>query len=177
MEEMWVFGYGSLMWRPGFDYVEARHATLHGLHRRLCIFSHVHRGTPQRPGLVLGLDKGGSCKGMVFRVEPASQAQVLAYLREREMMNGVYYEAMRRVRLDDGAGVEALCYCAVRGHAQYAPVMDLEATVQQVHGAVGQSGPNEDYVLSTVEQIRQMGARDLALERVADAIRKITATS
>ncbi|MEN0087440.1 MAG: gamma-glutamylcyclotransferase [Pseudomonadota bacterium] len=175
MEEMWVFGYGSLMWRPGFEYVEAKHAKLHGLHRRLCIYSHVHRGTPQRPGLVLGLDKGGSCQGMVFRVERAMQTEVLAYLREREMMNGVYYEAMRRVRCDDGSTVKALCYCAVRDHVQFAPVIGMDATIRQVHGAVGQSGRNEDYVLSTVEKIQAMGARDRELERVANALRKVIA--
>lgn len=172
MEEMWFFGYGSLMWRPGFEYVEAKRAHLHGLHRRLCIYSHIHRGTPERPGLVLGLDRGGSCRGMVFRVDAEVQAQVLAYLREREMANGVYYEAMRRVRCDDGTSVQALCYCAVRGHEQYAPVMGTEATLKLVNGAVGQSGRNEDYVISTVDKIRAMGARDLPLERVANALRQ-----
>ncbi|MEM1364151.1 MAG: gamma-glutamylcyclotransferase [Pseudomonadota bacterium] len=175
MEEMWVFGYGSLMWRPGFEYVEVKHARLHGLHRRLCIYSHVHRGTPERPGLVLGLDQGGSCQGMVFRVEKTLQTEVLAYLREREMMNKVYYESIRRVRCDDGTVVKALCYCAVRDHAQFAPSMGMDATVRQVLGAVGQSGRNEDYVISTVEKIKAMGARDPSLERVADALRKAIA--
>ena len=172
MEEMWVFGYGSLMWRPGFAFEERKRARLHGLHRRLCIYSHVHRGTPERPGLVLGLDRGGSCHGMVFRIADENRAKVLAYLREREMMNRVYYEAVRRVRCDDGTVVHALCYIAERDHVQFAPPMGIEDTIRQVRGAVGQSGANEDYVISTVAQINEMGTRDLALERIADALDK-----
>src|SRR5690606_16263770 len=95
----WVFGYGSLMWRPGFDYEERREAVLYGAHRRLCIYSHFHRGTPERPGLVLGLDRGGSCRGIAYRVAAADYTAVLDYLRGREQVTGVYREVTRRVRL------------------------------------------------------------------------------
>jgi cation transport protein ChaC len=172
MEELWVFGYGSLMWRPGFDFVEQRKGRVHGLHRRLCIYSHVHRGTPERPGLVLGLDLGGSCEGIVFRVADEKREDTIRYLREREMMNGVYYESYRRVTCEDGSIVRALTYCAQRNHVQFAPKMSLENTVAQIEGALGQSGPNEEYVLSTVDQIKDMGACDKRLEEVAKALRR-----
>ncbi|HET7413468.1 MAG TPA: gamma-glutamylcyclotransferase, partial [Pararhizobium sp.] len=92
MDDFWVFGYGSLMWRPGFDFIEASEARAFGFRRSLCVRSHVHRGTPERPGLVLGLDFGGSCRGMAFRVASENQAAVMAYLRARELVTHVYEE-------------------------------------------------------------------------------------
>ena len=167
MEDLWVFGYGSLMWRPGFDYLESQKATLHGLHRRLCIYSWEHRGTRENPGLVLGLDAGGSCRGVVFRAAPSKRDEVIAYLREREMMNNVYYEAMRSVVTEDGQKLKALTYCAVKGQQQYAPRLSLDETLNQIRGSVGQSGRNEDYVISTVQKIEGMGAQDQKLAEIA----------
>src|SRR4051794_26043268 len=97
-EDMWVFGYGSLMWRPGFPFVERRHAHLYGYHRALCVLSHVHRGTPEKPGLVLGLDRGGRCHGIAFRVAASEAAATVAYLREREQVTSVYLERYLPVR-------------------------------------------------------------------------------
>lgn len=171
MNDLWVFGYGSLMWRPGFDYEEVSHAKLFGLHRRLCIYSHFHRGTPERPGLVLGLDKGGSCAGMAFRVGGDKREKTIAYLRDREMINGVYTESFRKVYLAGGAQVSALCYSAVRDHVQYAPRMRHEEMLKWVKGAKGKSGPNEEYVISTADKILQMGAKDKALEKLSNALR------
>src|SRR5208282_5663279 len=120
-EDLWVFGYGSLMWRPGFEHLERVPARLTGLHRGLCVYSFVHRGTPERPGLVLGLDLGGNCRGIAYRVAAAKRSATIDYLRAREQVTLVYREAWRRVWLegDPGRGVEALCYVVDRGHRQY----------------------------------------------------------
>jgi cation transport protein ChaC len=98
--DLWVFGYGSLMWNPGFDFVERVSARLIGLHRALCVYSFVHRGTPERPGLVLGLDRGGMCRGIAFRVPAALREKTVAYLRAREQVTTVYLETMRRIELE-----------------------------------------------------------------------------
>jgi cation transport protein ChaC len=166
MGDFWVFGYGSLIWKPGFDYAEARRAHLYGYRRALCIYSFVHRGTPERPGLVLGLDRGGSCVGMAFRVEAASREAVIAYLREREQVNNVYIERSLPVRLDNGERAAAIAYVADRSHSQYAGALDETAAAAMVRGAAGQSGPNEDYVANTVRHLQALGIRDHWLEDV-----------
>ncbi len=171
MGDFWVFGYGSLMWRPGFDYAESRRARLHGWRRALCVKSFVHRGTEARPGLVLGLDSGGSCIGMAFRVRDESRDDVLAYLRERELVTNVYREQIKAVTLDSGDKVPALCYVVDRSHRQYAGRIDAREAAEIVRGASGQSGANPDYVFSTVEHLRSMRIRDHWLETVDCALR------
>jgi cation transport protein ChaC len=171
MDDFWVFGYGSLMWRPGFTHEETRQARLFGYHRALCVRSFVHRGTPERPGLVLGLDRGGSCHGVAFRVRPADRDTVTEYLRARELVTNVYLETTRKVRLDDGRDVRALTYVVDRGHTQYGGALSVRDALSQVSGAVGQSGPNEDYVINTVDHLRTLRIRDHHLEAVADALR------
>ncbi|WP_274423110.1 gamma-glutamylcyclotransferase [Chelativorans sp. YIM 93263] len=170
MDNFWVFGYGSLMWRPGFAHVETRKARVFGYRRALCVHSHVHRGTPDRPGLVLGLDRGGSCLGLAFSVPAELSDEVTAYLRERELVTHVYKERRVPVRLDDGTMVEALTYVVDRSHQQYAGSLDAEHAAQRISGAIGQSGPNEDYVLNTVEHLKALGIRDHWLEAVAAQI-------
>lgn len=167
MDDFWVFGYGSLMWRPGFDHEEARQARLYGYHRALCVRSHVHRGTPERPGLVLGLDRGGSCHGVAFRVRPDNREAVLSYLRDRELVTHVYLEVKRRVRLDSGVDVNAVAYVVDRGHPQYAGVLTIADALSTVQGAHGRSGPNEDYVINTVEHLRTISIHDHHLEAIA----------
>ena len=167
MDDFWVFGYGSLMWRPGFAHVETRKARLNGYRRALCISSHVHRGTPDRPGLVLGLDRGGSCLGLAFRVPGDLHDEVMAYLRERELVTNVYLERTLRVRLETGETADAVAYVVDRAHVQYAGSLDVGDAARRVSGSVGQSGANEDYVLSTVEHLRALGIRDRWLEDVA----------
>ncbi|WP_370631549.1 gamma-glutamylcyclotransferase [Methylovirgula sp. HY1] len=162
--DLWVFGYGSLMWRPGFSFAEHQIATVRGYHRALCVYSHVHRGTPDRPGLVLGLDSGGACKGMAFRVPAPMAEATIAYLRQREQVTSVYRELLLPVRLVDGRRMIALCYAVDRHHAQYAGRLDkadLERLVRQGHGV---SGANPDYICNTHAHLAQLGIRDTALE-------------
>ncbi|WP_048645096.1 gamma-glutamylcyclotransferase [Nitratireductor soli] len=167
MDDFWVFGYGSLMWRPGFAHVETRKARLHGYRRALCVYSHVHRGSPDQPGLVLGLDRGGSCLGLAFRVPGDLHDEVVAYLRERELVTNVYLERRLVVRLEDGPPVAALAYVVDRAHPQYAGGIDVAHAAERVTGSVGQSGRNEDYVLNTIEHLKALGIRDHWLEAVA----------
>ena len=170
MGDFWVFGYGSLMWRPGFAHVETQRARLHGFRRALCVRSYVHRGTPERPGLVLGLDRGGSCVGMAFRVPGELEAEVVDYLRERELVTHVYLERVLPVRLENGETVPALSYVVDRAHVQYAGRLDAAHAADSVRGSVGKSGPNEDYVFNTVAHLKALGIRDHWLEDVARRI-------
>lgn len=161
-DDLWVFGYGSLMWRPGFDFLERHPARLVGLHRSLCVYSHVHRGTPEQPGLVLGLDRGGACRGMAFRVAARLRDETIAYLREREQATSVYLEMERMVTLEipEASRVRALTYVVDRGHAQYAGRLPLDRQLHIVRKGHGRSGANPDYVINTVKAIEEMGFRD-----------------
>jgi cation transport protein ChaC len=169
-QDLWVFGYGSLMWRPGFDFVERQLARLRGYHRALCIYSHVHRGTPERPGLVLGLDRGGSCRGVAFRVEAAKADATVAYLRAREQVTSVYVERGVRVQLDDGRDVEALTYVVDRRHVQYAGKLPLATIIQYVRDGVGQSGDNPAYVLNTHRHLAELSLRDPVLAHIVSSL-------
>lgn len=164
--ELWVFGYGSLMWQPGFDSVETTPAVLHGFNRSLCIYSHVYRGTPAAPGLVLGLDHGGSCHGQAFRVASQNKVQVLDYLREREQVTGVYIERYLPIALADGRFVDALFYVADPAHGQYAGALSVSDMALRVGQASGQAGPNCDYVTNTMRHLQDMNICDERLEAV-----------
>ena len=166
MGDFWVFGYGSLIWRPGFAHVETRRARLHGFRRSLCVYSWVHRGTRERPGLVLGLDRGGSCVGLAYRVPGELHDEVVAYLRERELVTSVYLERRLPVRLDGGGTVEALSFIVDRRHMQYAGALEISEAAAVVRGARGQSGPNEEYVANTIAHLEALGIRDRWLEEV-----------
>ncbi|MBB5045278.1 cation transport protein ChaC [Rhodopseudomonas rhenobacensis] len=174
--DLWVFGYGSLMWNPGFGFLEQVPARLIGEHRALCVYSFVHRGTPEQPGLVLGLDRGGACRGVAFRVAAANRADTIEYLRGREQVTSVYREVMRSVWLQDDARrrVSALAYVVDRGHAQYAGRLTEAEQLRYVRQGHGQSGPNRDYVLSTVEALEAQGCRDAQLHRLAIRLRDDT---
>ncbi|MEN0040586.1 MAG: gamma-glutamylcyclotransferase [Pseudomonadota bacterium] len=166
-DHFWVFGYGSLMWKPGFDYLERRRATMDGVHRSPCVFSWVHRGTMARPGIVMGLDEGGYCEGVAFKVGMAKQREVVDYLRARELVTNVYIETTREGRIESGETVPMLCYIADTTHEQYADNLSIDALVAQISGAEGQSGKNEDYILDTVEKMREMAIHDERMEAVA----------
>ena len=167
--ELWVFGYGSLMWRPGFPFSEAAPALLKGAHRALCVYSVVHRGTQAQPGLVLGLDRGGACRGVAFRVTNGAETDTVAYLREREQVTDVYVEAVRPVRLLDGSGraLKALTYLVDRNHAQYAGGLSFEAQLRIVRGGKGQAGGNAEYVMRTLRHLEETGVHDDLLSNLA----------
>jgi cation transport protein ChaC len=177
-EDLWVFGYGSLMWRPGFHFIEKIPARVIGLHRSLCVYSFVHRGTPERPGLVLGLDRGGACRGLAFRVAAPQRAETLAYLRSREQVTKVYRETVRSVLLSGKPErrVDAVCYVVDRGHPQYAGRLSIGEQLQHIRGAHGQSGANPDYVLSTVAALESMGCRDEELHVLAERLKSASGT-
>ena len=171
--DLWVFGYGSLMWRPGFEFIERVPARLIGEHRALCVYSFVHRGTPEKPGLVLGLDRGGNCRGIAFRVAAANRDATIEYLRAREQVTMVYRESWRSVWLDDdqNSRVQALTYMVDRGHEQYAGRLSLAQQLHFVRQGHGRSGPNRDYVLETVKEIESQGVRDGDLHRLAQMLK------
>ena len=169
MNEFWVFGYGSLMWNPGFEFEEQQQAHLFGFRRALCVRSWVHRGTEQKPGLVLGLDRGGSCRGVAFRVAPQSWEAVVDYLRERELMTHVYKERTLPATLRDGRRVTTLAYICDRAHHQFAGSLSVDEAASTVSSAVGRSGHNMEYVRNTLTHLREMGIRDHWLEDVGRA--------
>jgi glutathione-specific gamma-glutamylcyclotransferase len=170
--DLWVFGYGSLMWRPGFEFVEQVPARLIGEHRALCVYSFVHRGTPEKPGLVLGLDRGGACRGIAFRVAARHHDATVLYLRAREQVTSVYREVTRSVWLENEPRqrVSALTYVVDRGHVQYAGRLSLADQLRHVRQGHGQSGANRDYVISTVKAIEAEGFRDGPLHQLAQML-------
>jgi cation transport protein ChaC len=176
MTDLWVFGYGSLMWSPGFAFEEQAPARLRGAHRALCVYSVVHRGTQAKPGLVLGLDKGGACKGVAFRVTPGTEDETVAYLRAREQVTDVYVEAMRPVVLLDGSGrnFRALCYLVDRNHEQYAGKLSIEEQLAIIRAGKGQAGGNVEYVLRTFQHLEDAGAHDPLLSELVMALRNRT---
>lgn len=159
----WVFGYGSLIWRPGFPFLSAQKARMQGVHRRLCIVSVHHRGTVERPGLVFGLERGGSCVGVAYQVSPEDWESVQDYLREREQVTTVYRETVRPVHLEDGGRARALTYVADPTHEQYAGRLSVDEQARRVREAVGGSGANRDYVINTATHLAQMGIIDRQL--------------
>ncbi len=152
--DLWVFAYGSLMWRPGFEAEEIHHGRLVGWRRSFCIYSRFHRGSPRRPGLVLGLDRGGVCEGLVFRVGAEKARETLRYLREREQVGSVYREALVPVTLltESRAEVSALAFLVERAHPSYAGQLSLAEQAHFVRGGSGRSGNNIDYLASTLER-------------------------
>lgn len=162
--EHWVFGYGSLMWRPGFPYLERAAATLHGRRRAFCIYSVHHRGTHARRGLVLGLAPGGAVRGMAYRVAAGEWPQTYAYLMEREQPTETYVEARVAVRLADGQRIAALTFLSDKSHPQWAGALSLERQAELIAGATGLSGRNVDYLADLVAHLREAGIHDRAME-------------
>ncbi|MFI5012133.1 MAG: gamma-glutamylcyclotransferase [Hyphomicrobiales bacterium] len=167
--DFWVFGYGSLMWRPGFPHAERHAARLSGYHRSLCLYSHAYRGTPERPGLVLGLDHGGSCVGVGFRVAAVDRAATLAYLTWREGTD-VYRETFVTLALVDGRKVSALAYVVERSHPHYAGRLSSRELLDHARQACGDKGSCRDYVVSTHAHLLSLGVRDAHLAWIAERL-------
>jgi len=167
--EIWVFAYGSLMWNPGFPHLEVRRGRLYGYHRRFCIYSHVYRGTPECPGLVLGLDRGGSCEGLAFRVPAGEAGEVMDYLYERELVTEVYIPRWLRVATPDG-DVRAASFVVDRAHHQYTGELELDATAELIRQGVGISGPGIDYLRNTVHHMEALGLASGDLKRILQMI-------
>ena len=167
----WVFGYGSLMWRPDFPFREAAPALLRGYHRAFCIWSFHYRGSAERPGLVLGLDRGGACRGRAFRVAPEDAEAVCAYLHEREMITGVYDPRLLPVEIGKRR-VLAAAYLADRQHEQYAGKLAPDRILRHILAGVGTSGSNFDYLESTVAHLDELGIADGPLHRLLEMARR-----
>ncbi|WP_328702976.1 gamma-glutamylcyclotransferase [Arenibaculum pallidiluteum] len=161
--DLWVFAYGSLMWDPGFVHAETRPALLRGYHREFCVSSHRYRGTLERPGLVLGLDRGGSCRGLAFRVEAATVPDALAYLWDREMSSGVYRPRMVPISTAGGR-LLACAFLADPRHRQYCGALSLDDVAGRIRECCGERGPNIDYLANTVVHLHALGIRDARLE-------------
>ena len=165
-EDAWVFGYGSLMWDPCFPYVEARRALLRGYHRALCILSILNRGTVDRPGLALGLDRGGSCRGFAFRIDAPHLAVAKADLWRREMSHAVYQPKILTVSLEGAGRVPALVFIALREHAQYRGDLRPEQAATLVAQGAGTYGSALDYLRNVVRHLDEFGIDDCPLHRV-----------
>jgi cation transport protein ChaC len=174
--DIWIFGYGSLMWDPGFAYEEAQPALVRGWHRAFCVISHHYRGTKEKPGLVLGLARGGACRGRAFRVAAARAEATLAYLHEREMVHYVYVFREVKAELPDGRRVLAKTYVADTAHDRYCGALPLDQTAAMIAEARGISGTNVDYLENTIRHLDALGIREGALHRVLEAVREKTAS-
>ncbi len=168
--DLWVFGYGSLMWRPGFDYIDSYDGRIYGYHRALCVSSWVHRGTQDNPGLVLGLDRGGSCSGKLFRVSAQNKQKVAEYLYDRELPTMVYRARIINVYTKDARCIQALTFVVDPQHQQYVTEKCPQQLAHKVADAQGLNGKSSDYLLSTLEHLRQDGIHDSRLEAVAALI-------
>ena len=172
-----MFGYGSLMWRPGFSHAERQRAVLFGRRRAFCIYSVHHRGVPEAPGLVLGLAPGGSVRGVAFRIAAADWPAVYAYLREREQPTETYVESMARARLADGRRVDAMVFVSDMRHPQWAGDLDLDSQARLIAGSEGLSGRNIDYLRDLVTHLREEQVADRAMELLLSKVEALEAKS
>jgi len=170
---LWIFGYGSLLWNPGFAYEERRLARLDGFNRAFSMASVHYRGTPETPGLVLALEAqdGASCEGVGFRVSDENAAGVLAYLRARELISDAYLEQIHPINFTDGPSAPAICYVIDPAHVQYCGGLPLHEQAAMIARAVGSAGANDAYLFNTLEHLREIGIHDPELEKLAHLIK------
>lgn len=176
--DIWVFAYGSLIWNPLFHYEERRPATLRGFHRRFCLWSTMGRGSPERPGLVLGLDNGGACCGLAYRLPAGKARGELKLLWQREMVVGSYSPRWARVETASGAGdrgcveeLRALAFVVNHEHPNYAGRLEFESVAQALASARGHLGTSADYLFHTVDALEAHGLKDAHLERLRERVR------
>jgi cation transport protein ChaC len=172
---MWVFGYGSLLWNPGFEVAEQVVARLPGYARSFCMSSIHHRGTEEVPGLVLALDevRGAACEGVALRAAPGTENETLIYLRERELISSAYVEKMLTLDLVDGRQVDAVTYVIDPHHVQYCGGMPLEEQARIIARAVGGRGPNTEYLYNTAGHLSELGLADPDLDWLVRRVRAI----
>lgn len=168
-EHPWVFGYGSLIWNPLLHYVERQPALLRGYHRRFCLWSRTGRGTPECPGLVLGLDRGGSCRGIAYRIDRSVVREEFRLLWRREMITLSYCPKWTAVSTNEGE-VKALAFIMNRSHPNYAGHLSIEQTAGVLATAVGRLGSARDYLLQTIAGLQQHGVQDHHLLRLRACI-------
>ncbi|MEL6280697.1 MAG: gamma-glutamylcyclotransferase [Pseudomonadota bacterium] len=169
----WVFGYGSLMWDPGFAHVERREALLHGFARRFCMWSVHYRGTPEDPGLVLALleEAGAATEGVAYRVSAAQAPDALGYLQERELVSSAYRETTAEIVFGDER-VRSIAYVMNTAHPQFAGGLTLDDQAEVIERAIGPRGRNCEYLFNTVAHLQEIGVQDLELERLAQLVRE-----
>ena len=171
---VWLFGYGSLIWNPAIEYAEKRPATVHGLHRRFCLRTHLGRGSRERPGLVLALDRGGCCRGIAFRIPPEQAESELEIVWRREMITRAYRPAWLTAATPQGP-VKAIGFVINRRHERYTGALPEEAVAATIAGAAGFLGPCCDYLFNTVDHLAELGMPDAGLARLARRVREIRA--
>lgn len=173
--DIWVFGYGSLVWQPGFECCHQEIARLDHYARSFCMWSVHYRGTPEHRGLVLALDKspGTYCDGVAFRVEEAQAEAVMAYLRKRELVSDAYLEIETDIRLHSGKTVRAYTYVVDPNHDQYACDLSLDQQADIISTAVGRVGPNTDYLFNVAKHLRDWGVEDTQLDALAAKTRAL----
>ncbi len=169
--DVWFFAYGSLMWDPGFVPAETRPALLRGWHRRFCVSSVIYRGTPERPGLALGLDHGGSCRGLALRIAAPDRQAVLDYLAEREMPEEIYSARKTSILTADGP-LTAYTLVVNRDHFLYVRGLDMDASAARIAACAGRRGPNVEYLAQTVRHLDALGIRDGAMHRLLDRVQE-----
>jgi len=172
---LWVFGYGSLMWNPGFEHERAVIARLNGFARTFCMHSIHHRGTVEHPGLVLALDEQpqSHCDGLGFKVRRGLEDETLTYLRERELISSAYLETSQQIQLLDGDEVTAVTYVVDRDHVQYCGGLPLAEQAETIARAIGGRGHNSDYLFNTTSHLANMGIVDADLEMLSQMVRNI----
>jgi len=171
--DLWVFAYASSMWKPEFPHIEVRDALLRGYSRQLCIYSHQYRGTPECPGLVFGLDRGGSCRGRVLRVASHDVDEVVTYLYQREMINKVYHPRMVTTEIGDERSL-SLAFIADRNHRQYTGKLGEDEAVKLIRQGHGLGGSCVEYLVNTAEHLRELGIHDSHLEHLLSKAMKTT---
>lgn len=173
--DLWVFGYGSLMWQPGFAWADRRLARLDGFRRSFCMRSIHHRGTPDKPGLVLALDAqpGTACAGVAYSVPPQAAEETLDYLRARELVSSAYLETEQALALHGGGNVRAVTYVVDPDHVQYCGGLDLEEQARIIARAVGGRGPNTEYLWNTAAHLSELGIEDAELSWLAAKVRAL----